>query len=148
MKRICSRKRRKKVIDIIIDSSLYFCACNTFDFIYYFFKKSLSFYILLWIIFANHVERNYRRELMNHFLLCLRELSIDLYQLGNYMSNLCPELKYANMFFAIIVVAHIECNPNPAHFRWHKYVYADRNMSSSTLQWIINDFFRSKGIFI
>ena len=54
---------------------------------------------------------------MNHFLLCLRELSIDLYQLGNYMSNLCLELKYANMFFAIIVVAHIECNPNPAHFR-------------------------------
>ena len=77
---------------------------------------------------------------MNDFLLHEREITIDLYQLGNYNSNLCPELKYANMFFAIIVV-HIECNPNPAHFRWHNYVYADRNMSSSTLQWIINDFF-------
>ena len=53
---------------------------------------------------------------MNDFLLHEREITIDLYQLGNYNSNLCPELKYANMFFAVIVVVHIQRNPNPRSF--------------------------------
>ena len=45
------------------------------------------------------------------------EFSKTMNQVGNYNSNLCLELKNANMFFAIIVVVHIECNPNPPHLR-------------------------------